>query len=540
MYRIHNKKQGMTSVYFRLSPYFMLEYQYNSNNWNTASTKFRKIENGHEGFNTIVNDNDSTKITSNVVDNTVVEIENGKYALLDNDSAYFYPNVDSEVAVEDIITPINYDTDYDRIRIHMMSGYNLDDINGFITNIYLRTAKDSVLRLSNFAFDKGRKDLIYFNPKPLRVKQFVFDKYIEYYVPSPEYIISQQISDPSSPNTLAYLFTDGAGVSTARNIYCEYNAIDRTTTENGIIYYHSGENKKISFNTTDEFDLLTADIIENDKGCVEYAAKYDGNPIEDFMFSLNSLAGNSYYIIHDLLIVEQIGESFQETDNINTVQRDDYDSVRKIRPILKYADRATSFSVDYQIRLFNDTDGRSIVKRASISSMNTHLYGEIPIRLNVGGTTKPLKIYNKRYDNVMDVKDNLVNLIKTKITSIYVDNNAIVLNSNNEEIYEIEITPFDNLFKFNLSKKDVDNNTAPVELDSISTYFMSFIKNDNSKLNISEFLSDEFNKNEGQLAFKIVKTQSMDIRNYNNKFFYIISQNPDGLETVLFKGIFKI
>jgi len=530
----------MTSVYFRLSPYFMLEYQYNSNNWNTSDVKFRKIINEHEGFDTIVNDNDSTKITSNVVDNTVVEIEHGKYALLDNDSAYFYLNVDPKVTIEDIITPINYDAGYDRIRIHMMSGYNLDDINGFIAGMYLRTAKDSVLRLSNFAFDKGRKDLIYFNPKPIRVEQFVFDKYVEYYVPSAEYIISQQVSNPGNVNTLAYLFTNGAGVSTARNIYCEYNAIDRTTNENGIIYYHTGESKKISFNTTDEFDLLTADIVEKENAYFEYAAKYNGNPIEDFIYSLNSLANNDYYIIHDLLVIEQIGESFQETDNLNIIQRSDYDSVRKIRPILKYAGTATSFSIDYQIRLFNNTDGRSIIKRASLTSMNTHLYGEIPIRLNIGGTTKPLKVYNKKYDNVMDIKDNLVNLVKTKITSIYIDNTSIILNDNNQQVSEIEITPFDNFFRFNLTKKDAEGVVAPLELDSISKYFMSFIKNDETKFNIEEFIGDEFNKNEGQLAFKVVKSQSLDIRKYINKYFYVISQNPDGLETVLFKGVFKI
>lgn len=530
----------MTSVYFRLSPHLILEYQYASKNWNTNDVKFRKIRNGHDGTDTIVNDNDSIKITTNVVDNTVVEIDNGKYALLDNDAAYFYPNVDDKISIEDVVTPIQYDVDYDRVRIHILSGYNFDDNNGFITSMYMRTAKDGVLRLSNFAFDKGRKDLIFFNPKPLRAVDFVFDKYIEYYVPSIEYIISQQESDPNSENSLGHIFTDGDKVSTMRNAYCEYDDIIRTTQENGIIYYHGGEGKRISFNTTDEFDLLTASIVENENNYFEYAAKYDGNPIEDFMYRLNSLSGNDYYIIHDLIITEQIGESFIETDNLNIIQKDDYDSVRKIRPILKHSDRAVSFSIDYQIRLFNQVDGRSILKRASLTSFDTHLYGEVPIRLNVGGTSQPLKVYNKKYDNVTDVKDNLVNLIKTRITSVYVNSNNIVLNDNNQETYEIEITPFDNFFRFNLTQQNTEGAIIPVELDSISTYFISFIKNDDTKANIQEFVSDEFQKNEGQLAFKIVKSQSMEIRKYTNKFFYIMSQNPDGLETVLFKGVFKL
>ena len=530
----------MTSVYFRLSPHLMLEYQYGSKNFNTSSVKFRKIINEYEGFNTIVNDNDSTKITTNVVDNTVVEIEKGKYALLDNDSAYFYPDTDPNITVEDVVTPIDFDTDYDRVRVHILSGYNFDDNSGFITSIYMRTAQDSVLRLSNFAFDKGRKDLVFFNPKPLRVAEFIFDKYIEYYVPSPEYIIVQQESDPPSENSLGHIFTDGQKVSTVRNIYCEYNDILRTEVTNGLLYYHSGEGKKISFNTKDEFDLLTADIVENENGYFEYAAKYDGNPIEDFIYKLNSLASNNYYILHDLLVIEQIGESFQETDNLSIVQSDSYDEVRKIRPILKFADKAVSFSIDYQIRLFNQVDGRSILKRASLASMNTHLYGEIPIRLNVGGTTQALKVYNKKYDNVVDIKDNLVSLTKTRISSVYVDSNNIILNDNNQEAYEIEITPFDNFFRFNLTQKNENGDAVALELDTISKYFLSFIKNDDTKLNIEEFISDEFNKNDGQLAFKIIKDQSVEIRKFNNKFFYVMSRNPDGLETVLFKGIFKL
>jgi hypothetical protein len=530
----------MTSVYFRLSPYLLLEYQYGIEHLNTSTTKFRKIINGHNGFNTIVNDNDSTKMTSNVVDNTVVEIEQDKYALLDRDSAFFYPNIDPKVSLEDIITPVNYDVKYDRVRVHILSGYNFDNNNGFMVGIYMRTLTDKVLRLSNFAFDKGRKDLLFFNPKPIKVEQFIFDKYVEYSVPSVDYIISQQVSYPTDENTLGYLFTDGDRVSTMKNVYCEYNDILRTEQTNGIIYYHGGEGKKISFNTTDEFDSLTADIVEKENGYFEYSAKYNGVEIEDFMFSLNSLAGNNYYIIHDIFVVEQLGESFNEVDNFSIIQKDNYDSVRKLRPIIKNADRAVSISIDYQIRLFNAVDGRSILKRASLTSMNTHLYGEIPMRLNVGGTTQPLKVYNKKYNNVIDIKDNLVNLIKTKISSVYIDSNNIILNSNNQETYEIEITPFDNFFKFNLTQKDADGNISALELDGISTYFITFIKNDNTKNLVQEFVSDEFNKQDGQLAFKIIKTQSMEIRKYTNKFFYVISRNPDGMETVLLKGIFKL
>jgi hypothetical protein len=79
-----------------------------------------------------------------------------------------------------------------------------------------------------------------------------------------------------------------------------------------------------------------------------------------------------------------------------------------------------------------------------------------------------------------------------------------------------------------------------MSLDLISTYFITFIKNDNTKNIIGEYIAPEFDKSQGQLAFKISVQQASDIRTYTNKYFYITGKNQNGLETVLFKGLFEI
>lgn len=545
-----------TSLLFNINKFILLEYIYSGTTspiqHATNNVGFRRVTNGHaDGEDTIINTDNGSTITRNVVDDTVVELPNGKYALLDNDSAFFYPNSDPEVTVSDItITPILNIT-YDKVRMHILSGYNFEDLEGFIVSLYARMNNDKIVRFCNLSHLKSDTSRLFFNPKPLKLAELIYDKYVEFLIPSQDFILTQQEASPGSTTTFSYYITNGEYLANQKTIYCEYKDIRSIISEEGLIFFNTEETVRFAFNSVDKFDLLVAKIQQSEDGdFFEYYAQWDGNLIEDFIFQLNSVAGNNFFIIHELRVIEQVGETFTETDNFTSIQTSEYDRIRRFRPILQLANNAVSFSIEYTVRLYNSVDGRSIFKVSSLTSTEVNRYGEKTTMLNVGNVLQPIKVFNKVSGRPQfSIQDNLVKLTNTKILTTYLNNANIVVSSdsdidNSVDGLTIRITPFDNLFKFNLRKRDNpddEDSLVAIDLDTASKYFMVFLKDDDSKLFIPEFKSPNFNKGTGEIAFKLNKQQSQAISHITrNDVFYVITRNPDGIETVIFSANFEV
>jgi len=521
----------MSSVFYRINKLVLAEYQYleGSVTHNTDIEKYKKITNKHVNDITVISDEGS--VTKNVSDVTVVDIGGqGKMALLDKDTAYYYPNSDPDIVVTDISIFPSINVEYDKVRIHILSGYNFDELEGFIASVYMRSGDNKQIRLSNIAYLKSSNFLLKLNSSPIKISGDMFDKYVEFEIPSPEYMLDDQEANPGSDAILCYYFTNGQYFNTERNAYFEFREIESILYENGFVFLNTGEVTRFSFSTHDKFDVLTASI-EEKESYFEYSAKWDGNTIEDFIFSLNSLAGNNYCILHDIEVIEQIGESFIPSYNISTIQRESYDRVFKFRPILEYASSATSFSISYTVRLYNQVDGKSIVKTSYITSMNVNKYGERMVPITISGAT-PVKIYNQIVRKNNEIIDSLSNILTNVMTVSYINTYGIELS---ESTPTVLINPFDNIISISLIKE----NTA-LSLSSISDHYMVFIRNDNTELKIPEFKNAQYNKNNGELVFKLLKQQAKEIIQYANKAFYITSRNPDGIETVIYKGQFTI
>jgi len=219
-----------TSLLFNISKFVILEYIYSDVTslieHNTNDIGFRKVVNGHEdGEETIINKDNATTVTRNVVDDTVIELPDGKYALLDNDAAFFYPNADPEVSVSDITITPALDITYDRVRVHILSGYNFEDLEGFIISLYARMNNDKVVRFCNLSHLISDTSRLFFNPKPLKLAEFIYDKYVEFDIPSQNFILNQQEASPSSTTTFSYYITNGVYLANQKTIYAEYKNI---------------------------------------------------------------------------------------------------------------------------------------------------------------------------------------------------------------------------------------------------------------------------------------------------------------------------
>jgi len=527
----------------------VLEYIYkgNSEQYSSANVKFRKITNGYTGVNTLLNDKDSFKTTHNVSDNNFQSLSDGKLVLLDDDSGYYYPAYDSNILVDDLTISPNITVSYDTVRVHILSGYNFQDCDGFQLNLSALMNNNKELYFTSNGFLKSDTNLLYFNPKPIKLSDFVYDKYYELKIPSLDFIITQQENNPTSTTTSGYKLTNGVLFANQKTLYCEFKTFEKTEIKNGILYATIKDSWKFPFDAYDKFDLLVADINMADDGdYFEFNASYDGNIIENFMYSINSLAGNRFYLIHEIRVIEQVGTTFFETSSFSTIQTSDYGKPLLFRPILQLADSAVSFSLEYTMRLYNKDDGKSTFKTSSITSYDVNKFGKKVTKLNVGNVDTPHRIYNKlEQAPVYEIKDNTISITKTDTVVHYVNSNDMVIKVGNDMTPDsnisIDLHPFMNILTFHILKKQSNSsNTQIYDLDTIGTYKMSFIKPDNSKLYIDEFVSQSFLKTNGDIAFKISESQIVEIATYTNKNFYIISLTPEGEETVLGKGVYTV
>ncbi len=101
--------------------------------------------------------------------------------------------------------------------------------------------------------------------------------------------------------------------------------MESTQIKNGILYMNPGNTTKFAFDSYDKFSLLVARITENvDGNYFEYYGEYNSEIIENFIFALNAVAGNAFYLIHDLRIIEQQGATFIQTSSFSNVQQSNY------------------------------------------------------------------------------------------------------------------------------------------------------------------------------------------------------------------------
>jgi len=538
----------MSSALFALGKFFLLEYIYSEGNFpvqfNTSQVGFKKIVNNHKKVNTMVNADDALTKTYNIADLTAVELSDGRFALLDNDAAYYYPAVDPQVTIDPFTFQPNVNIIYDTIRLHIISGYNFPDNDGALLRFDIRQNDNVPLLLANLALLKTEKRNLFYNPRPIRISQFIYDRFWEVKIPSQAAMLDNQLSNPGAPNTLASQLTNKVGVANQFTIYVDFRVIRSTDYSQGVAYFTADSQERFALASRDAFGLLVPTIALADDGdYFRYGASYDTMSLEDFMFSLNSMAGNDYIIYHELRVSEQIGNTYTETDNITSIQTDNYNTPKVFVPLIKNSG-AVSFAIDYVMRLYNRADGRSIFKSAAISSMDVNKFGKKKLQINVGNTL-PVKVYNKLVSSeAIPVKDLGGLQVQTKYVPTYidttniviqVDDDALVNNAYKKDNVIINIYPFDNHIRFNILRYK-DGQVGVVDLSG-NKYYLAFKKDDDKILRVEEELSNT-NKGNGELIFKIPQTTAQELLKQTTYRFYLSSINSDDEETTVAFGNF--
>ena len=580
---IYNMSYTSTQRFVKLTGYMLLEYEYTSApspeihyvNTGVPSVGFEKIVNGYfDNKLQILNRTEDLGVTNNVRDLSVVQVEKNRFVTLDNDYLQPYLNTDPNLtSINDlpVVFPSNIGVYYDTVKFHIVSGYSFSDLDGVILKVDYQERTGKKATVLQLFVEANNVSLPVLNPNPIYLGGALYDHYIEVKIPAYAnmvYEFETLNGSPSQASTLAAkISSDGQGF--IRNSPVEFSLyeVSQTVLKNGYQNYIAQLKSNLAIVPLDNYGNLSAVVQENTKyHYIEYYPTWNGNYIEDFI-NAEGYIGNAYYVVNEIEIKEQVGLSFMTTYNTTSIQTQDFNAPYIFRPILVNP-LATSFIINYTLRLVNKKDQTEIIRRASFASYDVSRYGREINKITLTSGAYAQKVYNKiiQAPNLLkstNSPSNLATPIEKKIpvfykdTSISVTQQTIVVDKDGNVTSEsgggsnlsilgqgqarIVIDPFDNFYKFTLYTINSGSTPETLDLGTSLSYYLVFMDSKGQTVKVENIKNKTTISNPiaGQIAFKIVDTNSKKILGFDNRDFYIISKTPDSVETKVYSGIWQ-
>ena len=569
-----------TQRFVRLSSYLLLEYEYTTVpapeeyyvNTGNPSVGFEKIVNGYfDNAVQILNRTQDQLITNNVRDLSVVQVDKNRFVTLDNDHLVNYLDTDpklTSVANLPVVFPSNIGVYYDTIKFHIASGYNFDNLDGIILQVKYQERTGKKATILNLFVSKSSLDINQLNPNPIYLGGVLYDHYVQAKIPNYTNMIYQFDSLTNSP---AQAYTLAAKISSDGNGFLKNAPIDfilyqvsQTVLKNSYQNYVAQTAAQLALPSADNYANLSAVVQENTYyNYIEYYPTWDGNFLEDFI-NAEGQVGNIYYVIHDIKLKEQVGLSYITTHNFSTTQTQDFNSPFIFRPVLVNP-LTTSFVVNYTMRLVDKGNQNQIIRISSFSSFDVNKYGRNVNKINLTTGAYSQKIYNKviQAANILSpvgINPTLGAPIEKKIPVYYKDSNIavtkenIVIDKNGNLVSEtsslaasqiygqgkitIVVDPFDNFYKFTVYNLRGGTTPEILDLGTSLSYYMVFLDDTGQSVKVENLknITAVSNPTKGQIAFKLVDTNSKKVLGFSSKDFYIISRTPDETETKLYSG----
>ena len=568
-----------TQRFVKITDYLLLEYNYTTAptpeiyyvNTGFPAIGFEKIVNGYfDNTVQILNDPNAEATTNNVRDLSVVQVDKNRFVTLDKD--YLVPYLDTDpkltsVSNLPVVFPSNIGVYYDSVKFHIISGYNFDNLDGVILQAKYQERTGKKATLMQILLQKSDVTLPVLNPNPIYLGGALYDRYVEVKIPAYANMVYEfdvLNGNTTQPSTLAAkISSDGKGFLRDAPVEFTVFEVTQTVLKNGYQNYIGQTRSQLSIFPKDNFSALAGVIQENQfYNYLEFYPTWDGNFLEDFLTSEGKV-GNTYYVVNDIEVKEQVGLSYITTYNFTSIQTEDFNSPAIFRPVLVNS-LSTSFVVNYTMRLVNKGNQNQIIRRATFSSFDVSKYGKENNVINLTTGAYAQKVYNKiiQAPNLISgvgVAPNVTPLEK-KIPVFYKDNNisvtqeTIIIDKDGNVISEtstpdvtrlygqgkakILIDPFDNFYKFTVY--NLKDGTTPelMDLGNSLTYYIVFLDSSGQSVRVENIKNKTSisNPSQGQVSFKVVTSNSKKILGFVSKQFYIVSKTPDGIETKLYSG----
>lgn len=472
------------------------------------------------------------------------------YINTDDTSVYFNSYFDSSTAISQTTYP------HDTVKVHIVSGYNFDDIAGFLLQIRAEDASNYLVDLSNFTWIKQIKGnyVVKFAVEPLFLGNRFYDKYVEFKIPSISHLGGQTFEPIEA----------SLGIKLLSDVYIQYSTIPEIDNYRYVI----SEKIQLQLPVESNADKFNCYIAESTAGdYIEYYATWNDIIIGEYMgdiesgriplFTSNNPNDNyeqfieeygtesaKWVLIHEIQVYEQIPPSTTlMTQRFQFTQDGNFMSPNKFRPIILNADIASTYSIDYICRLMNRMDGSQIIRKASFSSNDPKKYGRTFTRINIDNYI-PYKVFNR-------IPGEVANIVsgsgpqKTKYVKIFYDTTNVVLNMSNEVLPQgtgpLFLKDGDSTYMFKFER--LNQNTDPIQRENVDlagvyNYALSFTLDDKTKIEVNPTYSTNMNTTLGQLEFKLMADQVAKLLSQANNGYSIIIKNSDGTQYIFYEGLF--
>ncbi len=379
------------------------------------------------------------------------------FALLDNPLTYLSdPNWNGTVNLVNESLNSNL-VNYDTVRLHLRTGFSFASrgYEGFLfqvkakrySGIYNYFTSLAYLNYSNFEIQ---------NPKPFVISGVAYSKFIEIKVPS---LVDMYDNTLNLDFQDAFFGNSQDAIDPTSNYEIVFKLIDKITEINNVKYIDCSENLNVTVSQEDEYQDISAVIEEAIDG--DYFKIYglkDGS-IDNFAKYINlrqQTGGDDIVVFHDIEVLEQIGTTFTQTSAVSYAQVDNFDNPIVYRPVIQSANVSNSFLINYNLRIYNETDNTQILKQASLVYNKPSKYAKRMIQLNVNGELT--HVYNKIASTAATSNiNNFINSIRpsigeTKYVPVAVDTLNVVSANTNVQLDGTNVTALNNLTYFGLGQ----------------------------------------------------------------------------------------
>lgn len=434
----------------------------------------------------------------------------------------------------------------------------------FINTYIFDYSNKNIIYLSNFYYEWGSYLHKKLNPiqiadKPFILDEMIWDKFIEIKIPSVFETSNLRIVDSTknipTPATLNFHLTGdwNTGLSIISPIFIDVGYITDIKEDRGKNYYYLTNPYQITINQREEDKKLGLTIKNSTDGdWIEISGSY-GNSFEEWSSYLNNLIMNGQNLI--IIYTIRLYEQGIKTDEIIIPKFNNIEESIKWRPIIIYTSSLINIEVNMKIK--NSANNSYIEKEGSLilNLKEFAKYGKKLDKLNVNNAVKPI-IYNSEKINPSNKNqytiNNSINNNSQKLIPVYYDLNTIIIKdqsatANNREFLgqyalNLLVHPTDNFFKFTIAEKISNNQIEYLNLSQSEQILLQF-RNESDKLECTLYWDGgETRPDKGNLVFKLEKEKYDIIKKMSkgSAYFYIIQRNINGIETLIYRGNFKI
>lgn len=538
--------------YCQLNDFLLLEYIFNRDNEQTSLT--------NAGINPILSITDlgikqyfnkpGIGVTNNTLElnSTPLDAKRSNWYVNPAEPSIYSNYFDSSTLIAQDEYP------HDTLKVHIVSGYNFDDVAGFLLQVRAEDVSSNLVDMSNFTWIKQVQgnSVVKFAIEPLFLGNRFYDKYVELKIPSIGNLGGQTLEPIES----------ALRIKSLSDVYLQYSTITNINNYQFLISEKIQLQLPVQSNA-DNFNCFIAESTAGDY--IEYYATWNDTIIGEYindiesgripLFTSNNPNDNyqqfiddygidtaKWIVVHEIQVYEHIppGTTLL-TQRFQFTQENNFMSSNKFRPVILNSDIASTYSIDYICRLSNRMDGSQIIRKASFASTDPKKYGSSLSRINIDNYI-PYKVFNK----IPSEKANIINNIgnsQTKYTKVFYDTTNVILNSNNEVMPQgtgpLFLKSGDSTYKFKFEKlNSITLNRENVDLSGVFNYALLFVLDNDTKIEVSPTFSTNMNTTLGELEFKLMSEQISILLKQTKNDFSIIIKNSDGTQYTFYEGLF--